>query len=364
MKKFSIKVILVSLFLLSSRSLHPASPATQVISNAYPFSPDNVQLEIDFSHPIGTLVSCKVLSSNPFIANQKMYVDNIMGLYYTAGSEVTTSSERISAIVNNGTKVPPLPLVSPLSNLQPYFIERENGTGKQVAWVDMENRYAIIGGALFDNTGQAAMMYNGVTNASYIVSLTFMYQELANYLWSQRHNIGFFLQGDKKAPRTLYAFGDPNCPFCNNAYLNLKPYVDAGQLRIYWSMNSVGGVRFFGSTLGKAYAIYDGKAPKGSSYPRTPAGAFAFNEDNFYGSIFNEMPDGGAIFPITNPSFNAANIYNRNQQFFIIETSASSPTFFYLNTAGLPTIQDGTPGSGPPTPTDYQNFVNSIFVGQ
>ncbi|HUD00694.1 MAG TPA: hypothetical protein VMR37_00040 [Rhabdochlamydiaceae bacterium] len=359
MKKFSIKVMLVFLFLLSSRSLYPASFATDLITSAL-FSPDNGQIEIDFAHPIGNLVSCKTVSSNPFISNQKMYADNIMGQYLTVGSVVTTSSQRISEIVNNGTKVPPLPFVSPLANLQPYVIERENGTGKQIAWVDMENRYAIIGGALLANSNDIFYAYY-TSNASWIVATTVIPQDVSNYYWSQRHNLGFILQGNKNAPRTLYAFGDANCPFCNNAYLNFKPYVDAGQLRIYWSMNTIGGSEFFGSSLGKAYAIYDGKAPKGSSYPRTPVGALTFNGDNFYGNVMDEQADGGAIFPITNPSFNAANIYNRNQQFFVIETSGGSPFLFYLNTAGQATFLEGSPGTTPP---DYKNFVDGMYVGQ
>jgi hypothetical protein len=125
----------------------------------------------------------------------------------------------------------------------------------------------------------------------------------------------------------------------------MKPFVDAGQLSIHWMMISI-DVKL--TSKGVALAIYDGKAPK--PYPRTPTGAFEYDEDFF--DIVNEY---GGLAPQVKASFEAINIFNRNQQFFISQTEVQSPFIIYKNAQGQASYLPGLP-------SDPTAFFNSLFV--
>jgi thiol:disulfide interchange protein DsbG len=61
-------------------------------------------------------------------------------------------------------------------------------------------------------------------------------------------------EGDAKAA-PLYVFADPNCSYCNHLWNDLRPFVQAGQVRVHWAMVSF----LKQSSAGRATAILAAK---------------------------------------------------------------------------------------------------------
>ena len=351
MKWSSLKVFLYNLTLLSlwSCSHLYSGPAANAVEYFWTF-PSTTSVEE--KSPIGNLVPYKSTFSDPTLLTQNGYVD-IAGNYLLIGSEVTTNASRISEIINHGTQLPPVPMLSPYFNLQPYAIARENGQGQEIAWVDMENQYAIIGGAVWD--------INAYVSITFAAGNLFIPQDLANYLWSQRKEMGTFLAGNKKAPKTIYIITGPSAGIGNALYQGFKPFVESGELSIHWGLSyflsNPGGI----ASRGQILAILDGKAPKGFGYPQTPAGAFAYNEDLFFTfmGMVGVGPLPGGIEPIVKGSFEAINISNRTFQFWITQMPQHM-IIVYQNAAGVASylVVQGMPN---PPAIDYQAFVNNVF---
>lgn len=51
-------------------------------------------------------------------------------------------------------------------------------------------------------------------------------------VWGQLQNSRWIPDGSDKAPRTVYVFTDPNCPYCNKFWSDVRPWVDAGKVQL------------------------------------------------------------------------------------------------------------------------------------
>jgi thiol:disulfide interchange protein DsbG len=49
-------------------------------------------------------------------------------------------------------------------------------------------------------------------------------------LWKQLEGSHWIADGQAKAPRTVYVFTDPNCPYCNKLWSDARPWVDSGKV--------------------------------------------------------------------------------------------------------------------------------------
>ncbi len=64
--------------------------------------------------------------------------------------------------------------------------------------------------------------------------------ELNNYIngaqsekiWQQLSESSWVLDGNPNASRVIYAFTDPNCPYCQKFWQQARPWVDAGNVQI------------------------------------------------------------------------------------------------------------------------------------
>lgn len=91
---------------------------------------------------------------------------------------------------------------------------------------------------------------------------------MAQQAWSQLNDSSWVLDGDIEAPRIVYTFSDPNCPYCNQFWKAARPWIDAGAVQLRHVM--VGMLKADSAT--KAAAILD--APDSSA-------ALRENEQNF-----------------------------------------------------------------------------------
>lgn len=55
---------------------------------------------------------------------------------------------------------------------------------------------------------------------------------MSQRIWSQLDDSTWVADGADSAPRVVYTFSDPNCPFCNRFWQAARPWVDAGKVQL------------------------------------------------------------------------------------------------------------------------------------
>ncbi|ERE17887.1 thiol:disulfide interchange protein DsbG [Pseudogulbenkiania ferrooxidans] len=113
----------------------------------------------------------------------------------------------------------------------------------QTIYLTADGKQAIVG-AMLDSKGQA---WNQAG----------LDKQFSQALWQQLEGSFWIADGDSKAPRVLYAFTDPNCPYCNKFWSDARPWVKAGKVQIRHIM--VGIIK--PDSPGKAAAILGDSNP-------------------------------------------------------------------------------------------------------
>lgn len=57
-------------------------------------------------------------------------------------------------------------------------------------------------------------------------------RQFSQALWRQLETSHWVADGNARAPRVVYVFTDPNCPFCNRFWQDARPWVQAGKVQI------------------------------------------------------------------------------------------------------------------------------------
>lgn len=55
---------------------------------------------------------------------------------------------------------------------------------------------------------------------------------ISQAVWDQLENASWVADGDARAPRVVYAFMDPNCPYCHRFWAQARPWVEAGKVQL------------------------------------------------------------------------------------------------------------------------------------
>ena len=76
--------------------------------------------------------------------------------------------------------------------------------------------------------------------------------------WTQLDASNWIGDGAKNAPRIVYTFTDPNCPYCNKFWTDARPWVKSGKVQLRHVM--VGILR--PDSAGKAAALLSAKDPQ------------------------------------------------------------------------------------------------------
>lgn len=346
----------------------------------------NVQ---QIGQPIGNLVEYQISFQDPTWGKPVMYIDNIgfpipngpIIPYYMILPGMYNGSSDVPGytgqLITNSAQLNVLERLSyPLGtsydlftgnkqiNLKGYIVQGTPST----LFINTSNSYGVMNADIADNgvnsdntettlsgffqTGTGYIDYNMLAN--YYSSYSSLIAQLYNL--ANNGNYGTFIEGNPHAPKTILVFGEPNCPYCNSFYTLTKPYVNSGQLQIHWSLISF----INADSRGKVLAILMGDVPAGSHYPHTPAGAFAYNEDNFT----QGSDDGGGISAILpNQASSAAITASNNADYFAHSrldfynlSLPTTPTILYQDTNGRYQIKLGVP-------QNIQAFINSIQSG-
>ena len=76
-------------------------------------------------------------------------------------------------------------------------------------------------------------------------------------MWEQLESADWVRDGQQGAPKVVYTFSDPNCPFCNRFWQAARPWIDAGKVELRHVM--VGVIRQ--DSAGKVAAILTAPDP-------------------------------------------------------------------------------------------------------
>ncbi|WP_313740648.1 thiol:disulfide interchange protein DsbG [Pseudomonas sp.] len=95
-----------------------------------------------------------------------------------------------------------------------------------------------------------------------------VYQPMSKATWSQLEQTTWIADGKPDAPRTLYVFSDPNCPYCTMFWEQARPWVKAGKVQLRHI--PVGIIR--PDSLGKSAALLAAKDPAKALHDHEAAG--------------------------------------------------------------------------------------------
>lgn len=82
-------------------------------------------------------------------------------------------------------------------------------------------------------------------------------EPMSKRIWAQLDASDWIVDGKADAPRVVYTFSDPNCPFCNKFWQAARPWVESGKVQIRNIM--VGVIR--ADSANKVAAMYAAASP-------------------------------------------------------------------------------------------------------
>jgi hypothetical protein len=290
--------------------------------------------KVSTKHAKGNFRSYKISFNDSQLVPSRGFIDSNAGYLIYDVDKLITSRKEIDYITKHFKQ---LPVSYSFLNLNAYAGKFKHDCYQKIVFVDNLKRYAFEGGALYDTD---------FNNYTFEAADAFIHESWAKYLFHKAKCVHSFLQGNPAAQKVIRVFGTPDDNTTNQFYEEILPYVESGEVAIYWSLFSTQRYNF---SRGQIYAIYEGVLPEGAPYPSTPEGAWAFNNDFF------DTPDEiGAIPPIVRPRKDTvrwatdALIYSTK---YIIET----PFILYRDTSGNNEYIVGVP-------PDIDAFVDSIYV--
>ena len=144
---------------------------------------------------------------------------------------------------------------------------------------------------------------------------------MAKEVWAKFETSNWIGDGKKDAPRVVYLFSDPNCPYCNMFWEQARPWVKAGKVQLRHIM--VGIIRE--DSPGKSAALLAAKDPEKALQDHEAAG-----KDSSLKAL-TEVP------PVIQAKF-AANMQLMEE----LELQAT-PAIFYMDDKGNLQQQQGAP---------------------
>lgn len=81
----------------------------------------------------------------------------------------------------------------------------------------------VLVGSLFDEQGH---------DLSEAPLEKLVYAPMAKQVWAKLDKTAWIADGKADAPRVVYLFSDPNCPYCNMFWQQARPWVDSGKVQL------------------------------------------------------------------------------------------------------------------------------------
>lgn len=170
----------------------------------------------------------------------------------------------------------------------------------------------VLVGSLYDADGQ---------DLSQEPLQKLVYEPMAKQVWASMEKSHWIADGRADAPRIVYLFSDPNCPYCNMFWEQARPWVDAGKVQLRHIM--VGVIRE--DSAAKSAALLSSKDPQQALHNHEKAGK------------------GSSLKPLSKiPAAIQAQL-DANMQLMNDLEVAATPAIFYLDEQGNLQQQQGAP---------------------
>jgi thiol:disulfide interchange protein DsbG len=146
---------------------------------------------------------------------------------------------------------------------------------------------------------------------------------MADRVWKQLEQSTWIGDGKTNAPRIVYTFTDPNCPYCNKFWNDARPWVTSGKVQLRHVMVAILGP----TSPGKAAAILAAKDPQ-----------VALTQHE------QQHATGGAK-PLSQVPEKISAQLDANQKLMQQLGSSATPTIFYKDASGKLQKMQGAPSA-------------------
>ena len=148
-----------------------------------------------------------------------------------------------------------------------------------------------------------------------------VYEPMAKQVWAEMEKSNWIADGKKDAPRVVYLFSDPNCPYCNMFWEQARPWVDSGKVQLRHIM--VGIIRE--DSPAKSAALLAAKNPQQALHDHEKAGKAS------------------TLKPLAKIPADVQAKLDANAQLMEELDVAATPAIFYLDEQGNLQQQQGAP---------------------
>lgn len=164
---------------------------------------------------------------------------------------------------------------------------------------------------------------------------------MADAVWKQLESSAWIQDGKASAPRTVYVFTDPNCPYCNKFWADARPWVDSGKVVLRHVMVGM----LTPTSAGKAAALLADKDPAAAlaAYERSHSGQNA----KALGSGRPKPLDGG-LKPLATIPPEVARKLQANEKLMASLGLQATPALVWRDAAGAVQVRTGAPDSSLP----------------
>lgn len=131
-------------------------------------------------------------------------------------------------------------------------------------------------------------------------------------IWKQLEKSAWIADGSKNAPRVIYTFTDPNCPYCNKFWNDARPWVTAGKVQLRHVIVAI----LTDTSAGKAAALLSAKDPQ-----------VALTQHE-------QQHTGGGVKPLDQISASVRAQLDANQKLMQQLGASATPTIFYKDASG------------------------------
>lgn len=190
------------------------------------------------------------------------------------------------------------------------YAARYNGQGLAL-YLTADGQHVLVG-TLFDAQGE------DLTSATLE---RLVYEPMAKEVWARLEKSTWIADGRKDAPRIVYMFDDPNCPYCNKFWHQARPWVDSGKVQLRHIMVGL----LSPDSAGKAAALLTAKQPEAALKQHEMAG------------------DGSSLKALETVPSNVQEQLDANLALMTELGSEATPTIVYRDAKGRLQMQKGLP---------------------
>ncbi|VVE74606.1 thiol:disulfide interchange protein DsbG [Pandoraea anapnoica] len=258
---------------------------------------------------------------------------SLLCLSTAGGAANATPASSSSSSSSSSASPPPVTTSGAAKPVIVHALEREGVTSLQPFDTGIKDLQGFAGLAgqqpmavylLADGTGIVGTRIDADGKPLDIERVTKLIERpLGDTIWSKLAAAHWVQDGKKDAPRIVYTFSDPNCPYCNRFWETARPWVDSGKVQLRHVL--VGVIK--PDSVTKAAAILS--APD-------PSTALLQNERKFAQ---------GGIKPARNVTETVAKKLQSNQMLMAELGFRGTPGIVYRNDTGIVERANGMPPS-------------------